>query len=244
MRTASFAALVCAAALTVTPAYSSAARDAMFLDLVKERHLPPLSVERWGRHIGADCIWVGKGLGVATRADVSGQQIDTGKRVEIKDFTARDYGNVAVLTYLVVEHQPQAGREITTRLRKMDTYASRDGEWQLIANAEVVGKPDRVAIAFDPKRFDNYAGTYETMMNGRPIRTRIWREGSKLMAQTEGQAAGEMLPLSPTLFFDAATPEDGGPENIFVLDASGRATEWTWREGAVEFKARRLPDAP
>jgi hypothetical protein len=216
-------------------------RDAMFLDLVKERHIAPVTRNAWGRHIGDDCVWVGKGLGVATRAEVSGAQIDTGKTVDITDFTAHDYGTVAVLTYLVIERQPQHGKELTTRLRKMDTYAQLKGRWQLVANAEVVGRPDRVAVDFDPARLDLYTGNYQATLGGKPVRTRVWRDGTRLLAQTEGQESGELRPLSPTLFFDAATPEEGGPENIFVLDADGRAVEWIYKDGAFEVRAKRVP---
>jgi hypothetical protein len=221
--------------------FAAGARDAMFLELVRERHVPPVTREAWGRHVGEHCVWIGKGLAVATRAEVSGLQIDTGKKVEITDFTARDYGSVAVLTYLVTEHQPQEGKELTTRLRKLDTYAQVKGRWQLVANAEVVGRPDRVAIEFDPAKYENYAGTWEATLGGHPVRTKVWREGAKLMAQTEGQPAGELKPLSPTLFFDAATPEEGGPENLFVLGPDGRAVEWIFREGDFEVHSTRIP---
>jgi hypothetical protein len=213
-------------------------RDALFLDLVKERN----AAATWARHIGDDCVWVGNGLNVATRADVSGMQIDTGKRVEITEFTARDYGDAAVLTYLVVEHHPQAAGETTVRLRKMDTYLLRDGRWQLVANAEVVGKPDRRAVKVDAAALDRLTGTYETVLNGKPVHTKIFRKDMRLFAQTQGQEPGELLPLSPTLFFDAAEPQEGGPENAFVLGADGRATNWIWRSAGVEFPARRLPD--
>ena len=111
------------------PAFADASRDAMFLALVKERHVGPVTQESWGRHIGDDCVWVGRGLRVVGRSEVQGLQIDTGKRVEIQDFVAHDYCDAAVLTYLVLEHQPQSGRHVITRLRKMDTYLSRAGRW-------------------------------------------------------------------------------------------------------------------
>ncbi len=215
-------------------------RDEMFLGFVKERFEPPVTREKWGRHVSPDCVWVGGGLGVSTFKDVAGMQIDMGTRIEIIDFQVRDHGDVAILTYLVTQHVPQNGKEVTTRLRRMDTYAERRGQWQLIANAEVLGRPDRVAVPMDAAVLQRYAGTYEATLNGKPVRTRLWVEGASLMAQTEGQEAGEMKPLSPTLFFDAATPEEGGPDNIFVLDADGRVTEWIFRQANVEVRSRRL----
>lgn len=219
-------------------------RAALFLSLVKERHIPPVSRDAWASHVGDDCVWVGRGLRVVGRAEVQGLQVDTGKRVEIQDFTAHDYGDTAVLTYLVIEHQPQDGREITTRLRKMDTYLSRQGRWQLVANAEVVGAPDRKPVALDAAILDRYTGTYETALNGSTLRTRVWRQGARLLAQTEGQEPGELLPLSATTFFDAGEPQEGGPVNEFLLDASGNVTTWIYRDGQVEVRSTRLRPAP
>ncbi len=218
---------------------ADAARTDLFRTLVKERHASS-DQAAWASHIGADCVWVGRGLRVAGRDEVQGMQLDTGKTVEIQDFIAHDYGNVAVLTYLVVEHQPQAGGAVTTRLRKMDTYALQEDRWQLIANAEVVGRPDRKALPADPALYDRYAGVYETLFDGKPLPTRMWRECEKFLAQTYGQEASELLPLSATVFFDASQPEEGGPENVFVLDSAGRVIEWIYRDGAVELRSRKV----
>ena len=234
------AAMAVSLPLSVSPAFAGP-RDAMFLDLVKERTLPPIDKTRWGRHIGTDAIWIGGGLRVVRRDEVEGVQIDTGKRVEIQEFEAHDYGNAAILSYVVVEHHPQDGGTATVRLRKLDTYVLRDGQWQLVANAEVVGKPDRKAVSLEAAALDRLTGTYETMLDGKPVRTRIWREGTHLFAQSDGQEKGELLPLSATLFFDAAEPEEGGPENVFVLGTDGRAEKWIWRNAGVEFPARRVP---
>jgi hypothetical protein len=242
MRSFVFAAS-CAALLSMAGASAAdTKRDAMFLALVKERTIPPVDKAIWGRRVGADAIWVGSGLRVARRDEIEAVQIDTGKRVEIQEFEVHDYGDTAVLSYIVVEEHPQGANTTTLRLRKLDTYVRQGERWQLVANAEVVGKPDRKAVTLDVDALDRLAGTYETMLDGKPIRTRVWREGTRLYAQTEGQEKGELMPLGPTSFFDAAEPQEGGPENIFVLGADGRATQWIWRNAGVEFPARRLPD--
>ncbi|HEX6637653.1 MAG TPA: hypothetical protein VF033_08340 [Steroidobacteraceae bacterium] len=233
---------VCAALpLSSVAASAAGAREDVFFALVKERHIPPVSADSWGRHIGDDCVWIGRGLRVVSRAEVQGLQVDTGKRLEIQDFVAHDYGHAAVLTYLVIEHQPQATGEVTTRLRKMDTYVERAEGWQLVANAEVVGNPDRKPVKLDAASLDRIAGSYETRFGDQVIRTRVWREASRLFAQTEGQDKSELMPLGATLFFDATEPEEGGAENEFVIDAQGRVTEWIYRDGDTEFRSRRLP---
>ncbi len=237
MRLLSFAA--CAALLCNVAGAADAKRDELFLSLVRERHVGPVSRDTWASHVGDDCVWIGRGLRVVGRAEVQGLQIDTGKRVEIQDFVAHDYGDTAVLTYLLIEHQPQDGREVTTRLRKMDTYLSRDGRWQLVANAEVVGRPDRRVVKLESAVLDRYVGAYEARFNGQPVRTRIWREGDHLYAQTDGQEKSELLPLNNTEFFDAGEPEEGGA--VYVFKANGAATmEWIYRDGAVEVRSKRM----
>lgn len=221
-------------------AHADTGRDALFMRLVQERHVPPVDVQAWAAHVASDAIWIGRGLRVARRAEVEGQQIDTGKTVEIREFEAHDYGDTAVLTYVIVEHHPQAGAERVVRLRKMDTYVLRDNRWQLVANAEVLGQPDRKAVALAPAILDRYVGTYELVHQGKPVRTRVWREGTRLYAQTDGQDPGELVPLSETVFFDATEPQEGGPENVFVVGADGRVTEWIYRDAGVEFRQRRL----
>jgi len=217
-------------------------RRDLFLALVKERHLPPIDKATWAKHVSPDAVWVGRGLRVQRRMEVEGMQMDVAKSVEIEDFELHDYGDAAVLSYVVVEHLEQGKDTKTLRLRKLDTYVLRDRRWQLVANAEIVGKPDRKAMKIDGAALDRYVGTYETMLQGKPVRTRIWREGAHLFAQTAGQEKGELLPLGPDVFFDAAEPQEGGPENVFVTGADGRVTGWIYREAGVEFPARRLPD--
>ncbi len=235
---AACAALTCF--VTVHGLAADTGRNEVFLALVNERHVPPVDKAAWGRHIGDDCVWVGGSLRVIGRQEVAGLQMDTGKRVEIQDFVAHDYGDTAVLTYLVVEHHPQGQREAVTRLRKMDTYLLREGRWQLVANAEVVGRPDRQAVKLDPAVLDRYVGDYVTEFGDKPIRTRVWREGTHLFAQTEGQEQGELLPLSPTEFFDAAEPQEDGPLNVFEPGTGGKPLVWIYRSAGVEFRSHRV----
>jgi hypothetical protein len=222
-------------------AHADATRDAMFLQLVRERHIPPVDKANWAAHVGQDAIWVGRGLRVARRVEVESVQVDTGKTVEIKEFEAHDYGDTAVLSYVVVEHHPQTGGERVIRLRKLDTYVLRDKRWQLVSNAEVLGQPDRKPVTLPPATLDRYVGNYELVLEGKPIRTKVWRDGTRLFAQTDGQEKGELLPLSETLFFDATEPQEGGPENVFVVGADGKVAEWIYRDAGVEFHQRRLP---
>lgn len=225
--------------ILVAPAFAAANRTALFLDLVTQRN-SPTDKQSWGRNVATDAIWIGRGLRVARRTEVEALQMGTGKSVEIQDFEAHDYGDTAVLTYVVVEHHPQDGGERIVRLRKLDTYLLRDQRWQLVSNAEMVGRPDRKSVAIDPAVLDRCVGEYELRADGKPIHSKVWREGSKLYAQTEGQEKGELLPLSATVFFDAAEPQDDGPENEFVTGADGRATEWIYRAAGVEFRSRRV----
>ena len=113
------------------------------------------------------------------------------------------------------------------------------------AGAPDTASPDAVspdAVSLDTATLDRHTGTYESVFNGKAIRTRIWRDGTRLLAQTEGQEPGELRPLSSTVFFDATEPQEGGPENVFVAGPDGRTVEWIYRDGAVEVRSRRVPE--
>ena len=135
---------------------------------------------------------------------------------------------------------PQGAATKTQRYRKADTYARLNGQWKLTSNAEIFGRPERKVAKVDPSLYNRYAGTYEAIMNGKMVRTRFWRDGSKFMGQTEDQSGGELLPESETVLFDADDPEEGLADNIFVIDASGRAVEYVYRDGDIEYRSKRM----
>lgn len=72
--------------MTAFGARADATRDGLFLQLVKDRHIPSVDKANRAAHVGPDALWVGCGLRVARRAEVEGAQIDTGQTVGIEEF--------------------------------------------------------------------------------------------------------------------------------------------------------------
>jgi len=212
-----------------------------WLAIVQER-LAGLKGDKatWRRHISEGCVWVGPAAKVARFPEVLAQQVDAGIQGEILDLSVDDHGDSVVLTYILREQVPQEGGAKIVRLRRMDTYTRLSGDWRLISVAELVVNPDRKRAQLDPRLLDEYTGIYENVLHGKKLRTRIWRDGSKLMSQTEGQEPEELIPESNTVFFQASTPEEGSPDNLFVRDAKGHTIAWIYKDAGVEFRADKV----
>lgn len=207
--------------------------------IVRERHEAGARGDRaaWRRHVGPDCIWIGAGgLKTATTREVGEAQVDTGTRREIEEFVARTYGETVVATYIVAERPGGEGQAAPVRLRKLDTYVRRAGEWMLVASAESADLPPRKVAAVDPAVFDRYAGEYAGEFNAK-VTVTIWRDGARLMGRDSTSSEPfELLPESQTAFFiagDAATW-------IFETDAKGRAAALIYRSGASELRFRKV----
>lgn len=197
-------------------------------------------VARWKRRIADDCAWIGVGLAVQTTASVAEAQIGFVGRNEVEDFTARVHGEVVVATYLLVQHVGEGANARIVRLRKLDTYHRRNGEWWLVANAESLAPPPRTVVAVDPARLDRLAGEYAGAFARKPVNVRVWRNGKALMAQdSTSPNPFELRPTSDTSFFVDDEPADW----LFELDAEGPARALIYRAGGVDLRFERVGTA-
>jgi ketosteroid isomerase-like protein len=197
-------------------------------------------VTRWRRRVADDCAWIGVGLAVATTADVATAQVGYVGRVDVEDFNARVFGDTVVATYLLLQRIGTGADERVVRLRKLDTYARRKGYWWLVANAESLAPPPRTVVAIDPATLDRYAGEYAGTFAQKPVRVRLWREGTALMAQDSTSATPfELKPTSDVSFFAEGEPADW----IVELDTNGRARAVLYRAGGVDMRFERVVGA-
>ena len=121
--------------------------------------------------------------------------------------------------------------------------SSRKDKWWLVACAEVIGKPPRRVALIDAQQYDALSGEYVLDMNGRPITSRVWRDGTRLMTQTESQDPEELMPESETVFCEANTPEAGSPDNIVERGSSGRVEVWICKAGDIAFRSVKVSGA-
>ncbi|MBJ7417143.1 MAG: DUF3471 domain-containing protein, partial [Niveispirillum sp.] len=117
----------------------------------------------------------------------------------------------------------------TTGMDKVDAMvAERMAEQQ---------KP-RKAIAMDPATYDKFVGYYEMpFAKDRPIK--VYRDGTRFMANVIGQKPMELLPESPTKFFSKDMPMQGS----FQMDAAGKVTGVVLHQNGHELPAPRMDDA-
>lgn len=94
----------------------------------------------------------------------------------------------------------------------------------------------RVAISFDPRRFDKFVGYYEQRSG---IFFKIYRENGRFFSRITGQGPVEIYPESETKFFATVVPA----QISFVTDAGGQATGLILHQGGLEMPWKRIDDA-
>lgn len=232
---------IAAHARAAPPSASEADVASQIHDLVRDRSEASArgDVQRWRRRIADDCAWIGVGLAVQTTAGVAEAQIGFVGRNDVEDFTARVHGDVVVATYLLVQHIGEGANERIVRLRKLDTYQRRSGDWWLVANAESLAPPPRAAVTVDPARLDRLAGEYVGTFSQQPVRVRVWREGSSLKAQdTTSPEPFELRAASEASFFIEGEPA----EWLFESDAEGAVRALIYRAGGADLRFERVPE--
>lgn len=94
----------------------------------------------------------------------------------------------------------------------------------------------RIAIPFDPRRFDEFAGYYEQHPG---ILFRIYREDGRYLSQITGQGPVEIYPESETKFFATVVQA----QISFVRDAAGRVTELILHQNGLDMPWKRVDQA-
>jgi hypothetical protein len=121
----------------------------------------------------------------------------------------------AVLAYDLDETETIFGQELHARYHETNTWAYRNGTWQIIASQAHRYYEDPAVGAADPTQFDAYVGTYELSPG---VTMEVTREGNRLFAQRSGRKREELFPEVPGLFFR----KDVEGRRLFRKDANGK----------------------
>jgi hypothetical protein len=135
--------------------------------------------------------------------------------IKIVDPQSRILGDFAVLAYNIDETETVFGQELHARYRQTDTWAYRNGKWQIIASQVHRYYEDPAVGTVDPKEFDGYLGTYELAPS---LTIDVTREGDRLFAQRSGRKREELFTEVPGLFFRKGV--EG--RRLFHKDANGK----------------------
>lgn len=152
---------------------------------------------------------------------------------EVSDFSARRTGDVLVLSYEERIRTDVGGQGFSEHLRRLDVYVRQQGRWRLLTMTAVRVPEAPPVIALPAEALAAYAGRYAFASN---LISTIRVENGRLIEQTTGQQASELLPVGPDLFY---APPDLEARVMFERDSNGRVTAQIYRSGAQTLRAPR-----
>src|SRR5438132_6694807 len=172
----------------------------------------------WKKYFADDCIFSdekGRTLDKAKLvADITPMPAGYSGAIKIANVQSRILGDTAVLSYDSNETETIFGQNLTARYHTTDTWLRRNGEWKIIASQAHRYYEDPAVGKADPKKFADYAGTYELA----PGQTRtVTAERDKLFVERKGKKE-QLFPEASEIFFRK------GVEGriLFRYDANGK----------------------
>src|SRR5437762_2229703 len=155
----------------------------------------------WKKYFADDCIFSdekGRTLDKTKLvADVTPLPAGYSGSIKVDKVQSRIVGDTAVLSYDANETETIFGQNLTARYHITDTWLRRNGEWKIIASQAHRYYEDPAIGKIDPKKFDDFIGTYELAAD----QTRsVTAEGDKLFVERKGKKE-QLFPETSDLFF-------------------------------------------
>ncbi|MFZ0800656.1 MAG: DUF4440 domain-containing protein [Terriglobales bacterium] len=154
------------------------------------------------KYFAADCmIFDEKGRSMDKKAFVEDQSpLPAGISGSIKLVKpqSRILGDTAILSYDLDETETIFGQQLQARYHETDTWIRRNREWQIAAEQVLRYYEDPAPGKPDPKKYPDYAGTYQ-LTPGTTMT--VWSEGRELFSQRAGKSKDLLLPEAPDIFF-------------------------------------------
>lgn len=178
----------------------------------------------WDQALAADCIYTSEDGLVQDKAELvkSIQPLPKGfsGRIKLRDFSTRQAGDAVVTHYFADEWEDVYGQHLKTVYVSTDTWAKRDGRWQMISTQTTVVPRDEDAVPVDPKSFAPLLGAYKVSPES-PSNYVVFTRGTDLYGGRDEKTATRLIPLSPLVYFQAGSIHT----MIFVMGADGRVDE-------------------
>src|SRR6266581_9702694 len=155
----------------------------------------------WKKYYADDCIFSDEKGRILDKAkliaDITPMPTGYSGTIKIGNVQSRILGDTAVLSYDANETETIFGQNMTARYHTTDTWLRRNGEWKIIATQAHRYYEDPAVGKADPKKFADYAGTYELG----PGQTRtVTAEGDKLFVEPKGKKE-QLFPETSEIFF-------------------------------------------
>lgn len=178
----------------------------------------------WDAAIASDCIYTSEDGLVQKKDDLiqSIQPLPKGFSggISLRDFQVRQAGDAVVTHYFSDEHEEVYGQHLKTVYVSTDTWAKRDGKWQIVATHTTVVPRDEDAVPVDAKAFVPLLGTYKVSPES-PSNYLVFTKGDDLYGGRDQKSATRLIPLSPLVYFQAGSIHT----MIFVMGADGHVDE-------------------
>jgi hypothetical protein len=156
----------------------------------------------WKKYFADDSMYFDeKGRSMDKTALVSDiTPLPTGYSGNIKLVKAKSHieGDTAILSYDLDETETIFGQNMTARYHGTDTWMYRNGQWQIVAGQMFRYYEDPAAGKADPRKYPEYAGTYELAPG---VTQTISVRGGELYAKRGERPELELIPEASDIFF-------------------------------------------
>ncbi|HEY3859234.1 MAG TPA: nuclear transport factor 2 family protein [Gammaproteobacteria bacterium] len=197
----------------------------------------------WDQDLASDCIYTSEDGLVQDKTELLKTITPLPKGfsggIKVEEFQLRQAAGAVVTHYISDEWEEVFGQHLHTKYVSTDTWAERDGKWQIVATHTTVVPRDEDAVPVDPKAFAAVLGTYSFDPPGQRV-YKVFLKGGKLFGGKDEQSATELIPLSPLVYFQAGSIHT----MIFVADAKGAVGEVREIHKYNELAYKRIAAAP
>src|SRR3569832_441479 len=138
--------------------------------------------------------------------------------IAVTEWKATIFGDSAVTTHLVDEHEDFHGQQLHALYRTTSTWLKEAGEWMLVAMQTIALRQDPPAVALPAKLMGQFVVRYRSGPDY--FYTFTARDGRLYGATNDGKPDEIKDELADVLF----TPGQPRTRKIFTRDASGRIT--------------------
>jgi hypothetical protein len=164
--------------------------------------LVPGNQEPWKKYFADDATYFdekGRAMDKAALVkDVTPMPAGYSGSIKVLNPKSRFLDDTAILSYDLDETETIFGQELKARYHGTDTWALRNGQWQIVAGQMLRYYEDPAAGVLDRTRAAQFVGTYELAPGSQ---RQVTLEGNILFVQRTGREKEELIPEGSDIFF-------------------------------------------
>jgi Domain of unknown function (DUF4440) len=212
----------------------SASTDATLKRMTQEMAdaLAPGDRAVWERYTDPSLIYVTEDNLVKTReqvlADLKPLPAGYSGQIAVVEFQSKDYGDLAVTTYIQDEHETVEGHELHAHYRTSDTWRRTPAGWRLVASETFSVPIDPAAGVASADALASFEGRYR--LSAKTVQS-IRRDGDHLVVEREGRAPQILVVESGDVFFTPVRPRT---IRVFQRNSAGAVIGFADRREGVD----------